>query len=189
MSIASPQIQTGALRWAMAEASLAFFCQEFLDMEIGEHHLRWSKLINQHDLLDLVAARGHGKSGMLSYGYPLWRSTMRAKNRGLLISKTADQTAEFLTIIKEGKEYVDEVGWVWRLPAAIDTELAKFVPKDFERRWTGERIHFTNGSRIEGKTFGKRFRGRHVSWIVVDDPHGDEVAFSEVVRGRRTSAS
>ena len=179
MSIASPQIQTGALRWAMAEASLAFFCQEFLDMEIGEHHLRWSKLINQHDLLDLVAARGHGKSGMLSYGYPLWRSTMRAKNRGLLISKTADQTAEFLTIIKEGKEYVDEVGWVWRLPAAIDTELAKFVPKDFERRWTGERIHFTNGSRIEGKTFGKRFRGRHVSWIVVDDPHGDEVMYSE----------
>lgn len=179
MTVASLQVQTGDLIWAMAEASLAFFCQDFLDMELGEHHMRWSKLVNQHNQLDILAARGHGKSGMFSYGYPLWRSTLKAKNRGLLVSKTADQTAEFLTIIKEGKEYVDDIGWTWRLPAVIDTKLARFVPKNFETRWTGERIRFTNGSRIEGKTFGKRFRGRHVSWIVVDDPHGDEVMYSE----------
>lgn len=184
MTVATPQVQTGDLFWGMAEASLAFFCQNLLDMELGDHHLRWSQLVNRHSQLDLLAARGHGKSGMFSYGYPLWKSTMVARNRGLLVSKTADQTAEFLTIIKEGKEYTDELGWVWRLPAAIDTKLARFVPKDFERRWTGEKLHFTNGSKVEGKTFGKRFRGRHVSWIVVDDPHGDEVMYSERQRDK-----
>lgn len=172
------------MREEMARNNLAFFAMEYLGMELGEHHLDWADLVTQYKLIDVLAARGHGKSAFFSFAYPIWQSWRTPKNRGLLISDTSDQVEEFFRIIKEGVEFVDELGFTWRLPPLVDTELAWLVPASYERTWTGSKIHFTNGSRFVGKTFGKRFRGRHVPWIVVDDPHGDDASYSEIVRNK-----
>lgn len=165
-------------------ANPAFFGAEYLGVEIGQHHIEWGRLIRRYHQIDILAARGHGKSGFFSYVYPTWQSWRRRMNRGLLISDTEDQVQEFFRIMREGIEYTDSLGFTWKLPALIDTKIGHLVPANFERSWTGEKIHFRNGSRFNGKTFGKRFRGRHVPWIVVDDPHGDDASYSEVARGR-----
>lgn len=172
------------MREQYAKASLVFFMLEYLKMEVAEHHIEWSQKVSAHKHLNILAARGHGKSGFFSYAYVIWRMWKTAKTRGLLISDTADQVAEFLRIIKEGVEFRDPEGHVWKMPALVETELSWMVPRDYERTWTGERIVCTNGSRVAGKTFGKRFRGRHVPWIVIDDPHGDDASYSEVARER-----
>lgn len=180
---AGPPKKSGGLREAMAKVDLAYFAIEYLGIEISEHHMEWSRLVNKHKLLDIIAARGHGKSSFFSYAYIIWRMWREDKTRGLLVSDTAAQVAELLRIIKEGVEFTDPDGYVFRLPALIDIEeLAYLVPKNYERSWTGEAIHFTNRSRVVGKTFGTRFRGKHVPWILVDDPHGDDVSYSEVAR-------
>lgn len=181
----SPQVQTGAIRRRCAYADLAFFAQEFLGLELGEHHIEWSDLVRTSRLLDIQAARGHGKSGFFSYAYPLWASWRTPHNRGMLLSDTSNQTEEFFRIIKEGVEFTDELGFKWRMPAAIDVpDIAPLVPASFERTWTGSRIWFTNGSRFQGGTFGTRPRGRHMPWMVVDDPHGDDATYSEAARVR-----
>lgn len=182
MTTASPQIHTGDLREKLARADCAFFASEYLGCETGEHHLEWSRLWSTCRRVDILAARGHGKSGFWSYAIPSWESWRIAKNRGLVISDTEDQVGELFRIFKDGVQFTDELGHVWKLPALVDTELAHLVPKNFERSWTGSQITFKNGSRFAGKTFGKRFRGRHVPWIIVDDPHGDEASYSELAR-------
>lgn len=185
MTAASPHIHTGKTRRMLAMKSCAFFGVEYLGIELGDHHLEWDRLILSGQNLDIEASRGHGKSGFFSYCLPIWNSWRIPRNRGLMVSDTADQIADLLNTIKAGKEYVDEDGYCWRLPALADTELAdELVPRGFERSWTGEGITFKNGSKIKGKSFSTRFRGGHFRWGVVDDPHGDDASYSETVRNR-----
>jgi len=167
----------------MLRADLAFFAADVLGMEIGDHHIEWSRLIREHKLISILAARGHGKSGFWSHAYPIWQSWRTPNNSGLIVSDTEDQVGEFFRIIKEGKEFRDEDGHLWQLPAVADVPfLADMLVKGWERLWTESKIVFSNRSRAVGKTFGKRFRGRHVPWIVVDDPIGEDSSYSEVAR-------
>lgn len=181
----SPQVQNGETRRRMLRADCAFFASEVLGIEIGDHHQEWSELIRKHDRISVLAARGHGKSGFWSYAYPLWRSWRTAGNLGLIVSDTEGQVGEFFRIIKEGKSFRDKDGLLWKLPAVADIPFMLeegMLPKDWERTWTESRISFANRSRFEGKTFGKRFRGRHVLWMVIDDGIGDDAAYSERAR-------
>lgn len=179
----SPQVQTDAARQRMLRADCAFFASEVLGIEIGDHHQEWSELIRKHRKISVLAARGHGKSGFWSYAYPIWQSWRTDGNLGLIVSDTEGQVSEFFRIIKDGKEFRDEDGYLWKLPAIADVPfLAHLLPRDWERSWTESRIFFANKSRFEGKTFGKRFRGRHVLWMVIDDGIGDDTQYSELAR-------
>lgn len=179
----SPQVQTGAARERMLRADCAFFASEVLGIEIGDHHQEWSELQRKHLRLSIEAARGHGKSGFWSYAYPLWQSWRTVGNGGLIVSDTDGQVQEFFRIIKEGKRFTDKSGHTFELRAACDIpEIAAIMPHGWEQSWTGSKIAFANGSRFEGKTFGTRFRGRHVLWMVVDDGIGDDAAYSERAR-------
>jgi hypothetical protein len=179
----SPQVQTGEPRLRMLKADCAFFASEVLGIEIGDHHQEWSELQRKHLRLSIEAARGHGKSGFWSYAYPLWQSWRTAGNGGLIVSDTDGQVQEFFRIIKEGKRFTDKSGHTFELRAACDVpEITAIMPHGWERSWTGSKIAFANGSRFEGKTFGTRFRGRHVLWMVVDDGIGDDAAYSERAR-------
>lgn len=163
--------------------SLAYWMRHAAGMEVGPHHVEWSELLTEHSHLALLAARGHGKSAFWSYAYPLWRAWREPNTRGLLISNTEGQVAELMRIMKDGKAFVDGTGREWRMPPAASLPiLADIVPPTWERTWTTERIWFTNGSLFEAKTFGKSFRGRHVQWIVVDDPIKDNSQYSAVER-------
>lgn len=181
----SPQVVNGEARLKMLRADCAFFCQDVLGMEIGDHHEEWSDIARTEPKADILAARGHGKSGFWSHGYPIWQSWRRHRNGGLIVSNTAGQVSEFFRIIKEGKEFRDEGGHLWKLPAVADVPfLHDMLPKGWERTWTESKIFFRNGSRFVGRTFGKRFRGLHVFWIVVDDGIGDDTQYSEAARER-----
>ena len=181
----SPQVQTGETRLRMLRADCAFFASEVLGIEIGDHHQEWSDLVRKHNKISILAARGHGKSGFWSYAYPIWQSWRTPGNLGLIVSDTEGQVGEFFRIVKDGKEFRDPDGYLWKLPAMADVPFlveAGMLPKDWERSWTESRIFFGNKSRFEGKTFGKRFRGRHVRWMVIDDGIGDDTQYSELAR-------
>jgi hypothetical protein len=181
----SAQVQTGETRLRMLRADCAFFASEVLGIEIGDHHQEWSELVRKHNKISILAARGHGKSGFWSYAYPIWQSWRTPGNLGLIVSDTEGQVGEFFRIVKDGKEFRDPDGYLWKLPAMADVPFlveAGMLPKDWERSWTESRIFFGNKSRFEGKTFGKRFRGRHVRWMVIDDGIGDDTQYSELAR-------
>ena len=181
----SPQVQNGDARRRMLRADCAFFASEVLGIEIGDHHQEWSEMVRKHRKISILAARGHGKSGFWSYAYPIWQSWRTPGNLGLIVSDTEGQVSEFFRIMKDGKEFRDEDGYLWKLPAIADVPFLVeegMLPKDWERSWTESRISFANRSRFEGKTFGKRFRGRHVLWMVIDDGIGDDTQYSELAR-------
>lgn len=185
MSKAAQSVITGHVRRQTCRHNLALFAGEYLGMEIGQHHIEWADIVNDHLLIDVEAARGHGKSAFFSYAYPIWRSWRDDKQLGLIVSSTKPQTGEFFRLIKEGKTFVEkDTGIVFKMPCLIDTELRSIVPRDFDRSWTESVIKFTNGSRFIGRSMRARFRGFHGNWIVVDDPHGREAGFSQLARDR-----
>lgn len=180
-----PQVRTTPLEEAAARGCLAHFAEHVLGIRVGPHHRAWAELVRDHKRVDIEAARGHGKSGFFSYAYPLWQMWKNPGSYGLIVSATQSQVEGFFEILKNGKHFVDEDGFEWSLPAVADIPLLQhMVPSDYQRSWTGAKITMTNGSRLIGRSFGTKFRGFHGQFIVVDDPHGDEVTFSEVVRNR-----
>ncbi|MCA9544451.1 MAG: hypothetical protein KC613_08675, partial [Myxococcales bacterium] len=180
-----PQVRTTPLEEAAARGCLAYFAEHVLGIRVGSHHRQWADLVREHDRIDIEAARGHGKSGFFSYAYPLWMLWKHPGAYGLIVSATQAQVEGFFEILKNGKHFTDADGVEWNLPAVADVPLLQhLVPRDYQRSWTASKIVLTNGSRLIGRSFGTKFRGFHGRFIVVDDPHGDEVAFSEVVRNR-----
>lgn len=185
MSRADPRILTDHVKVQTCRHNLALFAREYLGMEIGDHHEEWADIVNRHDLIDIEAARGHGKSGFFSYAYPIWRSWRDPGQSGLIVSSTDSQVGEFFRLIKDGKTFVEkETGIVFKMPCLLDTPIRNMLPKGYERKWTESKIYFKNGSRFIGRSMRSRFRGFHGNWIVVDDPHGREVGFSQLVRDR-----
>lgn len=180
----------------MCRGSPAYFMRYELGMQVGPHHLEWSKFVGarvelgtpEFERLALLAARGHGKSAFWSYVIPIWRSWRDPNTQGLLISKTGDQAADLMRVVKDGKAFVDADGIEWKMPpAATVAILQSVIPPTWEKSWTTERIWFTNGSNWRAKTFGKSFRGAHVAWIVVDDPLGDDAQYSARAREKAES--
>lgn len=172
-------------RYRIWHASLAMFCLEALGMRLGPHQIKWSRLLTNHKHLSFLAARGHGKSAFFSFAYPLWRSWREPGVLGRIFSRTDNQLVEFFKILKDGKRFVDEDGLEWVMPPAAEVEaLRPIVPSDWRSSWTSHRIHFTNGSRFDGRTFGQEARGWHGHWIVTDDPLKKTAGFSALERQR-----
>lgn len=170
-------------RLKMMEHNLAFFCSEALGMLVGDHHMEWAELASNHRKVAIQASRDHGKSAFWSYAYPLWQSWRTPKSDGVIIANTQDQSYNFLDLMQNGKRYVDDKGVEWHLPACPDIPTFQgLVPANTANSWSKGAMRFANGSKIVAKAFGTRFRGLHPTWIVVDDPLGDDTAFSERVR-------
>jgi hypothetical protein len=160
--------------------SLPLFAQEVLGMQMSPHLLEWGDLINNHPRVSINAARGHGKSAFFSYAYAIWRAWSEPGVEVYLFSATLDQAKEFLDIIIYGRD---------RLRGMIDIpELAHLVPtpddmrRDKRLRLNKEDVKFTNLSRIKCVGYGKKIRGRHPKYIVLDDVLNDEDMYSELVR-------
>jgi hypothetical protein len=170
-------------RLKMMEADLAFFSAEALGMLVGDHHIEWSRLASDYKKVAIQASRDHGKSAFWSYAYPLWQSWRIEKADGVIVANTQDQSYNFLDLMQNGKRYVDDKGVEWYLPSCVDIPaLQGIIPPNPERVWSKGAMRFANGSQIRAKAFGTKFRGLHPTWIVVDDPLGDESAYSERVR-------
>lgn len=176
-----------AITRAALKLDLAAFMVH-IGMRIGTHHERWAELLRTKTHLAILAARGHGKSGAFSFALPLQRSWAEANHLTLIFSATEPQAARLMRSIKHGKRFIDGYGVEWLMPPAAEIPLlADIVPADWRRRWTTERIEFTNGSVIEASTFGKDRRGAHVNTIIVDDGQKKDCQWSAVERERAKS--
>ena len=170
-------------RLRMMESNLAFFCSEALGMLVSDHHMEWAELASRYRKLAIQASRDHGKSAFWSYAYPLWQSWRVDKADGVIVANTQDQSFNFLDLMQNGKRYKDDKGVEWHLRACSDIPVFQgLVPDNIDRSWSKGAMRFKNGSMIKAKAFGTRFRGLHPTWIVVDDPLGDDTSFSENVR-------
>lgn len=181
--LSSMNVPLERARLKMMEADLAFFSAEALGMLVGDHHMEWSMLASKYSKVAIQASRDHGKSAFWSYAYPLWQSWRTEKADGVIVANTQDQSFNFLDLMQNGKRYVDDKGVEWYLPSCADIPaLQGIIPPNPERVWSKGAMRFANGSQIRAKAFGTKFRGLHPTWIVVDDPLGDETAYSERVR-------
>jgi hypothetical protein len=189
-AITPPKEQTSVVKFDKADAqklyikalkrSLPLFARDILGMEIAPHILDWGDLIKNHSRVSINAARGHGKSAFFSYAYPIWRAWSEPGVEVYVFSATLDQAKEFLDIIIYGR---DNLKGMIDIPA-----LAHLVPtpddirRDKRLRLNKEDVKFTNLSRIKCVGYGKKIRGRHPKYIVLDDVLNDEDMYSEMVR-------
>lgn len=138
---------------------------------LGRHHLEWDELINQHNRLNILAARDHGKSYFFTIAYSIWKAGYNAPgSAGVIFSATQPQAEEFLQKIK------DEL--------LSNPKLAHLIPYTGDRFWSARKIKLRNGSVIKAAGFGVKVRGGHPDWCVCDDVLNDDDIYSETIRRR-----
>lgn len=160
--------------------SLALFGHHVLGLEVADFALEWCEDIERYARLARLAPRDHGKSVWFTYAYPIWRAWGDPRCEVYLFSATLDQAMEFVDIILYGKN---------NLKGLVDIpELEHLVPnlEDFRKnprvRLNRADVVLTNGSRIRAAGYGKKMRGRHPKYVVLDDVLNDEDMWSEAVR-------
>lgn len=160
------------------EVDLCFFASEILGLELGIHMLEWGELVRHHKKIAINAARDHSKSTFFSYAYPIWKAVTHPGCEVYICSATLEQAIEFLDIIIYGRRNLKGIGDI--------PEIAHLMPTSVKRR-SRERVkatdvRFTNGSRIKVFGYGKKIRGAHPDYLVLDDVLNDEDMWSETVR-------
>lgn len=176
----------------MLRSSLCLFAKDILGLEMGPHLLEWGDLVTKHRRLAINAARDHSKSTFFSYAYPIWRAWAEPGCEVYLFSSTLDGAMAFLdTIVYGNGDTLDEeTGEVIPgLRGMIEIpELQHLVPtkddiaRDRKARLNRQDVRLTNGSRFRAIGYGKKIRGRHPKYIVLDDVLNDEDMYSETVR-------
>jgi hypothetical protein len=143
--------------WLLAQASLKYFCVQFLGFHWPDFYQEWYDSIETHDRLLIECARGHGKSNLVSLGYPLWR-VIRGNFEGVLVSYSEDQAKRLIGDIR---------GQVMSNP------LLEPIRPSTAEDWSSDRVSFPNNSKLKAIGFGTSARGLHPKWIGVDDPLKD----------------
>lgn len=143
--------------WLLAQASLKFFCVKFLGFYWPDFYQEWSDALDKHDRNLIECARGHGKSNLISMGYPLWR-IIRGKWEGLIVSYSEDQA----------KRLIGDI----RTQVMTNPLLEPIRPSSTED-WSADRASFPNGAKVKAIGFGTSSRGIHPDDIIVDDPLKD----------------
>jgi hypothetical protein len=160
------------------EIDLCFFSQEILKLELGVHLLQWGELVKHHKRIAINAARDHSKSTFFSYAYPIWRAVTQPGCEVFICSATLEQAIEFLDIIIYGKRNLKAIGDIPALAHLMPTSLKRHS----RERLKATDVRFTNGSRIKVFGYGKKIRGAHPDFLVLDDVLNDEDMWSETVR-------
>ena len=166
----------------MQESLIYFILNVMPNFDINWHHVEWCDMVQRYPRLNILAARGHGKSHFFSNAYLAWRLWRYKKN-----SKRAD-------LSKLSKE-----GWIFsfsktqgkRLLTTLK-ETIKDNPILFDRLypggdgWAETKIVCKNGASIVVGSAGESVRGAHPGYIVVDDFLKDNVLYSQEQRQKST---
>lgn len=136
-----------------------------------------SAAIERNVRLVVEGPRDSAKSTVITTGYPLYGVCEEFETYILLVSETGDQALKYLSSIKaelETNSFIEE-----NYPQA-------FGPGPL---WNKESIITKNGVMIEALGAGKSIRGRKAkehrpSCIIVDDPEGENAAYSSLARSR-----
>lgn len=143
--------------WLLAQANLKYFCIKFLGFYWPDFYQEWYDLIESTDRLHLQCARGHGKSNLISLGYPLWQ-VIRGKWEGVLVSYSEDQARRLISDIRA---------------TVMSNPLLEPIRPSTNEDWSTDRVSFPNGAKLKAIGFGTSARGLHPDWIGVDDPLKD----------------
>jgi hypothetical protein len=147
--------------WLLAQASLKYFCVKFLKFHWPEFYDDFAQGLEStkpDELRQLFeCARGHGKSNLVSLGYPLWR-VIRGKWEGILVSYSEDQVKRLIRDIRQ---------------TVMENPLLEPIRPTTAQVWGTDMLSFPNGAEIKGLGFGTSARGPHPDDIIVDDPLKD----------------
>lgn len=121
-----------------------------------------------------AAPRGHGKSQLMSFGFPIWSVCYGYAKNILIVSDTTDQATQFVMAIRDEFE---------------ENELLQeaFGNLCGTKVWANSKIQTSNKIQIVAKGAGQKLRGikyRHYrpDVIIVDDLENDESVETEAQR-------
>ncbi len=141
----------------MAQSSLKYFCIQFLGFHWPDFYSEWYDLLENNDRLHIQCARGHGKSNLVSLGYPLWK-VIRGKWSGILVSYSEDQAKRLISDIRS---------------TVMTNPLLEPIRPTTAEDWSSDRVSFPNAAKLKAIGFGTSARGHHPDDIIVDDPLKD----------------
>lgn len=162
-----------------------FLASMFPNFQVNWHHLEWGELIMKYNKLCIVAPRDHGKSFHLSNIYPIWklyrykalddftikpRKDLAMSERGFLITNETSLGEDLMEILKDQIE-------------SNPMLREKLMPSSKDGgSWAMRKIKCKNGARLQIKSYGTKFRGRHPGWMVVDDFLDESTLYNKDIR-------
>jgi len=172
------------------------FTPAYLPLPCGQHHRAMDGLLRglgkkpnaegkvRGRKIKVKAPRGNSKSTFCTFLYPLHEIVSFSAKAGLegggeayilLIADTYKQAKKYLNAIKQELEH--------------NVKLAQVYPEacGLGPVWSEDEILTRNGVRVEILGSGQKIRGRkeknlRPTLIIIDDPEGDECAYSAIIR-------
>lgn len=166
---------------------LALFAKTFFPGiftgEFCEFHYEVFKALEEHTLKHSnekyyfvrAAPRGHGKSQILSFAYPLWCALYGYAKNILIVSDTAEQATQFVMAIKDELEenelildtFGNKEGGLWAQQKIITRDKIQIVAKG-----AGQKLR------------GIKYRQFRPDTIIIDDLENDENVETEAQRAK-----
>lgn len=165
---------TNSLDNYLKNLSFSYFVSNIItDFNIEWYHLEFFNLIQLYKFLCILAARGHSKSFVFSYAYPLWlawryKGTGKVGKEITLVTAEESLSAVFIDMIKtqiENNPILKE----------------KLYPNSSEGIWARNTIKTKNGWQLTGKGINSSLRGLHTD-IICDDLLDESQLYSDRIR-------
>ena len=177
-----------ALHEQMLATSLAYWAAETMQgpsvepfngrFVIARHHIEIDAAIRSSKRVLVKAARGHGKSELMSVAYPIWKADRNAPG-SLIYIFSGSQTLAEERLGEMVKQIEKNPKMQHLLPAAQDRKDGK------KYTWNQREVNLVSNGRkttIRARGCGVRVRGGHPQAIVCDDLLDDDCLYSETRR-------
>lgn len=151
---------------AMAEQDFGIFFTGILHQKMGDMHREIiNAIMTDKRNINIMAARGHGKTNLLSIAFPLW-----------ICWRTPAATPKMITIQSGRMELATEI--LKKIKRLVETNPVireRLMPDSIhDVKWSETQLEFKNGHRILSIPFGDSIRGFHVDYNICDDILKDE---------------
>lgn len=153
-----------------SRAYFPYLFENVLGLEAGQIHRDMiKKLMSKNLQVFFQAARGHGKSELVSVAYTIWLLLSKGSDRNqpfqiCLISATDDQTVKLFQRIKN---YIEGTPSLRQVIYPTNIHSAK---------WNERELITKNNVHLIGRNMGSAVRGLHVNVAILDDILNDESA-------------
>lgn len=178
---------TDSLEEAMRKSSLNYFITSVLqEFQVNWHHLEWGQFVEQYSKLCVIAPRDHGKTFFFSHAYPIWKMYRYGGRKNLVGRNVNDMLNYRGFIITNEMNLAEELLEQIKITVEENDILRERLHPSRPDWWAKTSIRCKNGARLGLKSYGSSFRGRHPSYIIVDDFLKDNVIYSEIQRRKAT---
>jgi len=151
----------------LSRLDFRFFAERVLGLKLAPFHLEWITLLDKHDKLIIAAPRGHGKTTIFGFAYPLW---LLWKHKQIQILITSSNYAQ-------AKEILDNL----RNEIETNELLAELIPK--KGTWSKDMITTSTRSKVIVKAYNPNIKGYHVNYVLCDEisEYKDKSVFFDVI--------